>query len=263
MEETKGEMTAEEYKEYYKTGYETDIVSVNIKGNNIEYTYEDGRKVNSDYKYTGYYIQVWSGGTMAALYRFEAENKDSGAPVYIEINDHMIEPAKAEHFHLRMSNESFDAIKDPEKYWPTFFPADCDHFSGGHKHDEDNHEEDHDHEHHHDHEEGEVEYDEHVWLSLKNAAVLTAKLSESTQTLDPANKDVYKKNADAYIENLDNSINKSEHVNYHEKYTNSKIYATSTIYDEYNRAYWIDKPVPDAKYFNHEKTQVTSFALST
>lgn len=69
--------------------------------------------------------------------------------------------------------------------------------------------------------------------------------------------------SDAYIENLDNSINKSEHVNYHEKYTNSKIYATSTIYDEYNRAYWIDKPVPDAKYFNHEKTQVTSFALST
>ena len=213
MEETKGEMTAEEYKEYYKTGYETDIVSVNIKGNNIEYTYEDGRKVNSDYKYTGYYIQVWSGGTMAALYRFEAENKDSGAPVYIEINDHMIESAKAEHFHLRMSNESFDAIKDPEKYWPTFFPADmsaeelCDHFSGGHKQDEDNHEEYHDHEHHHDHEEGEVEYDEHVWLSLKNAAVLTAKLSESIQTLDPANKDVYKKNADAYIEKL-NSLDK-------------------------------------------------------
>lgn len=73
--------------------------------------------------------------------------------------------------------------------------------------DEDNHEEDHDHEHHHDHEEGEVEYDEHVWLSLKNAAVLTAKLSESIQTLDPANKDVYKKNADSYIEKL-NSLDK-------------------------------------------------------
>lgn len=73
--------------------------------------------------------------------------------------------------------------------------------------DEDDHEEDHDHEHHHDHEEGEVEYDEHVWLSLKNAAVLTAKLSESIQTLDPANKDVYKKNADSYIEKL-NSLDK-------------------------------------------------------
>ena len=63
-------------------------------------------------------------------------------------------------------------------------------------------EDDHDHEYNHEHEEGEVEYDEHVWLSLKNAAVLTAKMSESIQTLDPANKDVYTKNADSYIEKL-------------------------------------------------------------
>ena len=70
------------------------------------------------------------------MYRFEAEDKDSGAPVYIEFNDHMIEPAAAEHFHIRMSNESFDAIVDPENSWPTFFPADmtgeeiCEHMKG-------------------------------------------------------------------------------------------------------------------------------------
>ena len=108
--EEKGEMTAEEYKTYYQTGYKTDITNIDIEGDHIEFTYEDSKKVGSNYKYVGYYIQNWSTGTKAAMYRFEAEDKDSGAPVYIEFNDHMIEPAAAEHFHIRMSNESFDAI---------------------------------------------------------------------------------------------------------------------------------------------------------
>ena len=202
MAETKGKMTAAEYKEYYKTGYETDIKSVKIDGDNITYTYDNGKSVSSDYKYTGYFIQDWSGGTRAAMYRFEAEDKNSGAPVYIEFNDHMIEPAEAEHFHLRMSNESYDAIADPEKYWPTFFPADmsgediCDHLAG-HDKDEDEHE--------HEHEEGEEEeeYDEHVWLSLKNAEILCTEIESSIAEIDPANSADYKANLDSYISKLD------------------------------------------------------------
>ena len=74
-----------------------------------------------------------------------------------------------QHFHIRMSNESFDAIVDPENSWPTFFPAGmtgeeiCEHMEG-HDHDEDEEhkrEEGEEHEH-------EEEKDEHVWLSLKN-----------------------------------------------------------------------------------------------
>ncbi|WP_019680458.1 metal ABC transporter solute-binding protein, Zn/Mn family [Ruminococcus flavefaciens] len=206
MAETKGKMTAEEYKEYYKTGYETDIKSVKIDGDNITYTYDNGKTVSSDYKYTGYFIQDWSGGTRAAMYRFEAEDKNSGAPVYIEINDHMIEPAEAEHFHLRMSDESYDAIVDPEKYWPTFFPAEmsgediCDHLAG-HDKDEDEHE--------HEHEEGGEEYDEHVWLSLKNAKVLCAEIEKNLEAIDSANAADYKANLDSYISklsDLDNSF---------------------------------------------------------
>ncbi len=190
-----GEMTAEEYKTYYQNGYKTDIANIDIEGDHIEFTYEDGKKVGSDYKYVGYYIQNWSTGTKAAMYRFEAENKDSGAPVYIEFNDHMIEPAAAEHFHIRMSNESFDAIVDPENSWPTFFPADmtgeeiCEHMEG-HDHDED---EDHEHE---------EEKDEHVWLSLKNAEVLVNAISASLQELDPDSKDTYAANSDAYVKKL-------------------------------------------------------------
>ena len=182
-----GEMTADEYKTYYQNGYKTDITNIGIEGDHIAFTYEDGKKVGSDYKYIGYYIQNWSTGTKAAMYRFEAVDRTSGAPVCIEFNDHMIESAAPEHFHIRMSNESFDAIVDPEKSWPTFFPADmtgedlCEHMEG------------------HGHEE---EADEHVWLSLKNAKTLVDAISNALQELDPDNKDAYAANAAAYIEKL-------------------------------------------------------------
>ena len=51
-----------------------------------------------------------------------------------------------------------------------------------------------------DHEE--KEYDEHVWLSLKNAKTLVGAISESLQELDPDNKDTYAANADAYGQKL-------------------------------------------------------------
>ena len=51
-----------------------------------------------------------------------------------------------------------------------------------------------------DHEE--KEYDEHVWLSLKNAKTLVGAISESLQELDPGNKDTYAANADAYVQKL-------------------------------------------------------------
>ena len=64
-------------------------------------------------------------------------------------------------------------------------------------------EEEHDHgeEAEHDHEE-EAEYDEHIWLSLKNAQVLVAAISEVLQESDPARKDTYAANAAAYAEKL-------------------------------------------------------------
>jgi len=189
-----GKKTAAEYKEYYKTGYKTDIASVSIKGDKITYKYDNGKSVSAKYKYVGYFVQVWSGGTKAAMYRFENTDKKSAAPRFIEINDHMIEPAAAEHFHLRMSNTSFDAIEDPEKYWPTFFPADMtahqigEHLSGHHHHDA----------HHHDDDDEEEEMDEHVWLSLKNASILCDSIAEALCQKDSANAALYKSNLAAY-----------------------------------------------------------------
>lgn len=56
------------------------------------------------------------------------------------------------------------------------------------------------HEHHDD--EDEVEYDEHVWLSIKNAIDITKVLSEKIQKLDSENAASYKKNTENYISQL-------------------------------------------------------------
>lgn len=48
----------------------------------------------------------------------------------------------------------------------------------------------------------EVEYDEHVWLSVKNAIELTKVLSSNIQELDPANSSIYKANCEKYTKEL-------------------------------------------------------------
>ena len=48
----------------------------------------------------------------------------------------------------------------------------------------------------------EPEYDEHIWLSLKNAAVLTEAIKDAIVKLDPANEAKYTANAEAYINSL-------------------------------------------------------------
>ncbi len=49
----------------------------------------------------------------------------------------------------------------------------------------------------------EPEYDEHVWLSLKNAKTLCTEITDRLSILDSANKDAYKANLDAYTAQLD------------------------------------------------------------
>ena len=50
---------------------------------------------------------------------------------------------------------------------------------------------------------GEPEKDEHVWLSLKNAAVLCGRICEKIAALDPANADLYRNNSERYVSGLD------------------------------------------------------------
>ena len=94
-----------------------------------------------------------------------------------------------------------DSVKEEEVVEGMQEDHDHDH---EHEHDEDHdHDEDHEHEDHdHEHEHDEVEYDEHVWLSLRNASTIVKNISEALQKIDAANAGAYKKNAETYIEKL-------------------------------------------------------------
>ena len=84
-------------------------------------------------------------------------------------------------------------------------------------HDHEEEEVDHDHEENHDeeadHEDGEdeedhhhgeeSEYDEHIWLSLRNAATLTEIIEGEIEAINPENSSAYKENLKAYIGQLE------------------------------------------------------------
>ncbi len=57
----------------------------------------------------------------------------------------------------------------------------------------------------HEHQEGEEEheYDEHVWLSLKNAQLFVQKIADALAKVDSEHADAYHTNADAYSKQLD------------------------------------------------------------
>ena len=59
------------------------------------------------------------------------------------------------------------------------------------------------HHHHHDDDEDEIEYDEHVWLSLRNAKILSAEIAAALCEKDAANAATYKANLANYSARLD------------------------------------------------------------
>jgi zinc transport system substrate-binding protein len=60
--------------------------------------------------------------------------------------------------------------------------------------------------------EEEVEYDEHVWLSLNNASIFVDAIEEALAAVDSANSDAYKANADSYKSELSALNNQYEEV---------------------------------------------------
>lgn len=71
-----------------------------------------------------------------------------------------------------------------------------------HEHEDADHD-DHDHDHEHDHEHEEIEYDEHVWLSVKNAKTISKAIADALCEIDAKNADTFKKNYEAYAAKLD------------------------------------------------------------
>jgi len=80
---------------------------------------------------------------------------------------------------------------------------DNDHSEEAKDHDHADEAKEHDHDHDHAKEGEEVEYDEHVWLSLKNAQKLVMDIEANIESLDPDNAVDYAANADAYVKKLE------------------------------------------------------------
>lgn len=72
---------------------------------------------------------------------------------------------------------------------------------------EDDHEHEHDEEHEH-----EEEYDEHIWLSLRNAILASEEICKRICELDTKNKETYLNNYNAYMEELSNLDNEYANV---------------------------------------------------
>ena len=124
----------------------------------------------------------------------EATNRDM---IVINLLDVLGDAVKEEEVIEGMQEEEHDhAHEDGEE------EDDHAHEDGEEEHEQEDGEEEGGQNEDHEHEEDEIEYDEHVWLSLKNAAVLVENISEGVQRLDPDNADLYKKNTASYIEQL-------------------------------------------------------------
>ena len=177
--------TKDTYLEKYKASWQCDAEKISIEGNNITFTYGDGKTVSAEYTYAGYQPKLDDEGKIRSV-RYQFETASADAPKYVQFNDHGHEPGEAEHFHIYFGNDGFDALMSGKTN--PFFVKDAlsvedilDELMG------------------HDHGE---EADEHVWLSLKNAETLVTAIANTLQELDSANKDTYAANASSYIEKL-------------------------------------------------------------
>ncbi|WP_082235426.1 metal ABC transporter solute-binding protein, Zn/Mn family [Halobacillus massiliensis] len=122
--EQEGDKTAEEYKEYYETGYQTDVDRIAIDGETVTF-YENGEERSGEYVSDGYEILTYDAGNRGVRYIFELKEETEGLPKYIQFSDHSIYPTKADHYHLYWGDDR-EALLDEVNHWPTYYPSNMD-----------------------------------------------------------------------------------------------------------------------------------------
>ncbi len=170
----------DEVREEIAENWSCEVEKVSIDGDTITFVYADGTTVSAEYSYAGYMAMKDEDGDITGVrYQFETDGAD--APKYVQLNDHgYTSTNEVEHFHLYFGEEGFEALAESESN-PFFVPA----AFGAEDVLEELMEE-------------EEELDEHVWLSLKNAAVLCDAIADALEQLDSENAETYQANADAY-----------------------------------------------------------------
>nr|WP_139843889.1 metal-binding protein ZinT [Enterococcus sp. 9E7_DIV0242]OTP13676.1 hypothetical protein A5888_003154 [Enterococcus sp. 9E7_DIV0242] len=117
-----GEKTAEEYKEYYRIGYQTDIERIDIYQELISF-YRDGEWFAGNYAYAGYKILTYESGKKGVRYLFDKVSGEEEAPKSVQFSDHIIAPEKSAHYHIYFGDMSHEELLKEMENWPTYYPA--------------------------------------------------------------------------------------------------------------------------------------------
>ena len=118
------EMTAEEYKDYYTAGYETDVERLIIKEDTVSF-FKNGNEQTGRYTYDGYEILEYEAGNRGVRFIFKLAEETDGLPRFIQFSDHAIFPTDADHYHLYWGDDR-EALLDEVVNWPTFYPRGMD-----------------------------------------------------------------------------------------------------------------------------------------
>ncbi|MCP1199293.1 metal-binding protein ZinT [Notoacmeibacter sp. MSK16QG-6] len=116
-----GDKTAEEYKTYYTTGYQTDVDRIVIDGETLTF-YKDGNPAKGQYADDGYEILNYEKGNRGVRYIFKKTGGDEDAPQIIQFSDHRITPGEADHYHLYWGDDR-QALLSELTNWPTYYPS--------------------------------------------------------------------------------------------------------------------------------------------
>lgn len=114
-------MSAEEYKEYYDTGYKTTVDRIVIDGNLVTF-YEGEQASTGEYVSDGYEILTYEKGNRGVRFIFKLAEPAEGVPTYIQFSDHSIYPTKAGHYHLYWGDDRA-ALLEELVNWPTYYPT--------------------------------------------------------------------------------------------------------------------------------------------
>jgi len=115
------DQSAEEYKEYYETGYQTNVDEIKIADNTINFIV-DGE--SHEYEYDGYEILDYEGGNRGVRYNFEAQDENAGEYKYVQFSDHSITPTESSHFHIFYGEDSQEDLYEQLDNCPTYYPED-------------------------------------------------------------------------------------------------------------------------------------------
>ncbi|WP_161978639.1 metal ABC transporter solute-binding protein, Zn/Mn family [Streptococcus sp. S784/96/1] len=121
---SQGEMTAQEYKDYYTIGYKTDVEAITIDGDKKTMTFtQNGKSQTFTYKYVGYKILNYKKGNRGVRFLFETDDANAGNFKYVQFSDHSISPTEAGHFHIYFGGSSQEDLLNELENWPTYYPA--------------------------------------------------------------------------------------------------------------------------------------------